>query len=193
MAESLYVQKKELRQQLRLCRTKAFTDTPHAALAVRDLFLESFSLPEKAQIACYLAQGDELDPLPLTEVLVERGHSLCLPVVDEAEHPLSFRSYQLGDFFCLGAMQIPEPLSLAPLVVPDVLLVPLVGFDRGGRRLGQGGGFYDRTLALLRAQKKILAVGLAYAAQEVPQIPTGEHDVLLGAIVTEKEVIRPSS
>lgn len=191
MEESLYVQKKDLRQSLRVRRATAAEKGREAALAVRDSFLSHFSLGQDSCIAFYVAQGDELDPSPLAKALDEQGHWLCLPVVEHKDNPLLFRAYQWGDFFRLGPMRIPEPLPTAPLAVPDVVLAPLVGFDRRGHRLGQGGGFYDRTLATLRTQKKILVVGLAYSIQEVPQIPVGPLDQSMDAIVTEEGVIIP--
>lgn len=183
--------KKELRERLRSRRAEAASQSRKAAFAVRDLFLAHFPLGANSCVAFTMAQGDELDPLPLAYALVEAGHCLCLPVVEQKDQPLVFRSYQWGDAFQRGPLRIPEPLPTAPLVLPDVLLVPLLGFDRAGHRLGQGGGFYDRTLAALRQQKKILVVGLAYAAQEENLIPTEPHDAPLDAILTEREIIKP--
>lgn len=190
MDSTLFDQKRDLRERLRLRRTEAARQSRQAAFAVRDLFLAHFPLCADSCVAFTIAQGDELDPSPLAHALVDVGHWLCLPVVDQKDSPLLFRAYQFGDSFRLGPLGIPEPLSTAPLASPDVLLVPLVGFDRRGHRLGQGAGFYDRTLATLRSQKKILAVGLAYAAQEAEVIPVEPHDAPLDAIVTETEVIR---
>ena len=88
-----------------------------------------------------------------------------------------------------GCMDIPEPPADAEVVSPDVLFVPLAVFDRRGHRIGYGAGFYDRTLAALRAQKSIVAVGVAYSAQEVLYVPNDDHDQSLDMIVTEKDTI----
>ena len=88
-----------------------------------------------------------------------------------------------------GRMRIPEPPPEAEIVEPDVLFVPLAAFDRRGHRIGYGAGFYDRTLAALRAKKPIVAIGVAYAAQEVLFVPNDDHDEPLDMIVTEKDTI----
>lgn len=134
-----------------------------------------------------------MDPAPLLAVLAANGHPLCLPCVTERGRPLSFRAYVQGDSLTSGFAHIPEPSPHQPLCEPDVVLTPLVGFDKTGQRLGQGGGYYDRTLAGLRARKKILAIGLAYDVQEAEEIPSSKQDARLDAIVTEKRFIDPAS
>ncbi len=86
-------------------------------------------------------------------------------------------------------MAIEEPLPAAPEAAPDLLFVPLAAFDRTGHRIGYGAGFYDRTLAELRAKKPICAVGVAYSSQEFPKIPHEEHDESLDYVLTERELI----
>jgi len=88
-----------------------------------------------------------------------------------------------------GPFGIQEPTAAAPVLRPDLLLVPLLAFDRSGHRLGYGGGFYDRTLRALRADGAVLAVGIAYAGQEVDAVPVAEYDQPLNWIVTEREAI----
>ena len=96
----------------------------------------------------------------------------------------------MGDKLAAGAMGIMEPVAKAPLVEPDVLLVPLLAFDSRGYRLGYGAGYYDRTLTELRQRKKILAIGIAYAGQEVPEVPIESHDARLDKIATETKVLK---
>jgi 5-formyltetrahydrofolate cyclo-ligase len=86
-----------------------------------------------------------------------------------------------------------EPPAGTPELPPEVLILPLVAFDRRGYRLGYGGGYYDRTLAVLRRQGRALAVGVGFAAQEVVAVPCGRHDQRLDWIVTEREAIEPGS
>jgi 5-formyltetrahydrofolate cyclo-ligase len=102
---------------------------------------------------------------------------------------LIFRSWRPGEPTRAGSMSIREPLEDAPVVDPDLLFVPLACFDRRGHRLGYGAGYYDRTLARLRATKPIHAVGVAYGVCEVPAVPYEAHDQTLDAVVTEQEAI----
>jgi 5-formyltetrahydrofolate cyclo-ligase len=118
------------------------------------------------------------------------GHAIALPVVVGRGKPLVFRRWRDGDDMDSGPFGIAEPKAAAEDLSPDVLLVPLLSFDRAGRRLGYGGGFYDRTLRRLRAQKPITAIGVAYAAQEVSETPHGPGDEQLNWIVTEREAIQ---
>ena len=182
--------KGELRKKLRDRRAVAFRENAQAPYALRDIFLSKITLSPDSLIAATIAQASEMDPAPLVKELFAKGYKLCLPCVVEKGQPLVFRSYCEGDNLRVGPSSIPEPPFSSPLVVPDVLLVPLIGFDRQGNRLGQGGGFYDRTLALLRAQRSILAIGLAYAVQQEPMIPVEAHDAPLDVIVTEKACFR---
>ncbi len=99
------------------------------------------------------------------------------------------RAYAFGDALVKGVWGIRVPPPDAPEVAPDLLLVPLLAFDRNGNRLGYGAGYYDMTIAALRAQKPVVAVGIAFAAQEVAEVPTTPRDVRLDLVLTEREVI----
>jgi 5-formyltetrahydrofolate cyclo-ligase len=134
--------------------------------------------------------ASEIDPRPLMQALDERGHGLALPVVAGAGQPLVFRAWTPGDPLRPAAFNTREPGPDKAEVTPRVLLVPLLAFDRAGYRLGYGGGFYDRTLAGLRAAGAALAVGLAFAGQEVESVPRDPNDSRLDWIVTEAEAIR---
>jgi len=132
---------------------------------------------------------EEPDVLALLSALADRGFDIALPVVTARGTHLDFRLWLPGEPTALGAMGIPEPLPEAPAVDPDLLFTPLAAFDRRGRRLGYGAGYYDRSLARLRALKPIRAVGVAYGVCEVASVPYEAHDQLLDAIVTEQETI----
>lgn len=125
----------------------------------------------------------EIDIRPLLLALAGRGHTLCLPATPPRGQPLMFRRWQPG-----GRL-IPEAFGTArpegEVITPDLLLVPLLAFDRKGHRLGYGGGFYDRTLAALPGRRTI---GCAFAAQEVAAVPVGPSDWHLEAVATETEV-----
>ncbi len=109
----------------------------------------------------------------------------ALPVMLGFGKPLSFRLWKKGEPLGEAKWGIKEPLP-APEVFPDLLFMPLVGFDRTGNRLGYGAGFYDRTLARLRAMKPIITVGVAYAIQELPAIPSESYDQKLDYVLTDR-------
>jgi 5-formyltetrahydrofolate cyclo-ligase len=114
--------------------------------------------------------------------LVETGCTVAFPRVTGKDQPLEFHHVPDGEVLAPGSFGIPEPLESWPRAVPDVLLVPLLAFDASGHRLGYGGGFYDRTLALLN----VPAIGIAYAGQEIPSIPFSPHDRTLDMVLTEQ-------
>jgi 5-formyltetrahydrofolate cyclo-ligase len=182
-------QKRALRKEMKARRAEAARENPGAALALRDLFLRSVVLPAKSVVSFYYPRDTEIDPTPLAEALYVKGHILCLPVIENTEARLLFRRYAPGDSLKpQGSLHIMEPLPTAPYCEPDSLLVPLLAFDRTRHRLGYGGGYYDRLLTNLRSRQKILAIGIAFAAQEVPAIPAGPFDARLDKIVTNLQV-----
>tara|TARA_B100000676_G_scaffold288792_1_gene320667 strand:- start:2089 stop:2658 length:570 start_codon:yes stop_codon:yes gene_type:complete len=184
--KNLIEQKKDLR---RLSAAKRVRMSPHAARQVADVF-RAITMPSDAAIVSgYHPIGSELDPRPLLATLHSQGHEIALPVVVERGAPLVFRVWREGDSMSEGTFGVREPLPEASEVRPDVLLVPMLAFDRQGFRLGYGGGFYDRTLALLRQDGSPVAIGIAFAAQEVDRVPVAEYDQPLNWIVTEREAI----
>ena len=132
---------------------------------------------------------DEPDTLPLLATLAKGGFATALPVVVGRGSPLIFRLWRPGDLTRAGPMSLREPLEEAPAVDPDLLFVPLACFDRLGHRIGYGAGFYDRTLARLRAMKPVRAIGVAYGVSEVAAVPYEAHDQSLDAVVTEQETL----
>jgi len=144
-------------------------------------------------VAAFWSIGDEIVTLPLIEALDAAGFTVALPITGKRGASLVFRQWKPGDIMARGRMNIPEPLDKAPLVVPDVLFVPLAAFDREGHRIGYGAGFYDRSLAELRASKTIVAIGVGYAAQEVSRVPREAHDEPLDMVLTEHELIVPAA
>jgi len=131
----------------------------------------------------------EINPLPLLRRLAAGGATLALPVVDGRGRPLIMRSYAFGQALNEGVWGIREPKDDAPEVDPDILIVPLAAFDRRGNRIGYGAGYYDMTINRLRSRKPVTAVGIAYAAQEVPEVPTTPRDERLDLVLTEREAI----
>ena len=146
-------------------------------------------LPELdgACIGLYWPFRGELDLRELADMLAERARDFALPVVAAAGRPLLFRRWWPGMRMTRGTWDIPVPASGA-VVHPDVLLVPLLGHDAAGYRLGHGGGYYDRTLAALSPRP--LAIGVGYAAARLASIVPQAHDVPMDVIVTDRDLIR---
>ncbi len=186
--------KRELRGRLRALRHQAaIAGGAAAAAALARLaadWLAARALDPQAVVAGYVAAGDEIDPQGLLFQLAARGHPLCLPVVLARDAPLQFQRYRPGDRLVSGAYGIPVPAGAVQSPVPDIVLVPLVGFDRRGGRLGQGGGYYDRSLpALRRENPRLLAIGLAFSVQEVASVPRASTDAAVDLVITECAVI----
>jgi 5-formyltetrahydrofolate cyclo-ligase len=131
----------------------------------------------------------EINPIPLMRKLADLGASLALPAIDGRGKPLIMRAWKFGDPFKSGQWGIREPMPDAPQVAPDILIVPLACFDRAGHRIGYGAGYYDMTINALRAKKPVIAIGIGFAAQEIPQVPATERDARLDLVLTERETI----
>lgn len=168
--------------------------TAHGKMAdVAPTLLASHSFPvvvtpEQKIVSGFFPYKTEIDVRPLLGRLAAEGWTSCLPIVIALGVALVFRRWMPGEPTVPGMWDIPQPTDQSPVVEPDVLLVPMMAFDRRGYRLGYGGGFYDRTLETLRAKKQITAIGVAYSAQEVDSVVRGDHDQPLDFIMTEREV-----
>lgn len=138
-------------------------------------------------LAGYWPIRTEIPPIAAMEEAAAHG-PVALPVIEAAGQPLRFARWEPGCAMTEGPFgaQIPATLDW---ITPEILIVPLVAFDRAGNRLGYGGGFYDRTLEGLRAARPTLAIGFAYAAQEAEALPLEPTDQPLDMIVTEAEVL----
>lgn len=136
-------------------------------------------------VACFSPMPDEIDPLALFLKLNSDGFKLALPQMQGKGLPLVMRAWTPGDRLIAGTWGIKEPGPEAPVVEPEVVFVPLLAFDRQGYRLGYGGGFYDRTLELLRARNpKLVTIGLGFAEQEIDAVPHDVHDQRLDWVLT---------
>ncbi len=140
-------------------------------------------------VSGFMPLKSEINPLPLMRKLAAQGARLALPAVAGRGKPLVMREWVLGEPLDAGVWGIREPKPEAAELEPDILLVPLLAFDRAGHRIGYGAGYYDLTLAQLRARKPVIAVGLAFAAQEVAAVPATPRDARLDLVLTEREVI----
>ncbi len=163
-------------------------DTAGLALAARGLPDGVSRTP--GIVSGFIPYKSEITTIPLLNALRRGGWRTAMPVVIAQGLPLLFRAWAPGEALVPGVWGIPMPPETAPEVLPDVLLVPLLAFDREGYRLGYGGGFYDRTLEKLRKLKAVVAIGVAYHAQMVDQVPRGPHDAPLDYMMTEEETFR---
>jgi 5-formyltetrahydrofolate cyclo-ligase len=140
-------------------------------------------------VSGFMPLKTEINPLPLMRKLAGAGAQLALPTIDGRGKPLIMRAFAFGDELASGQWGIREPRADAPEIAPDVLLVPLLAFDRRGHRIGYGAGYYDMTITKIRAMKPIVAVGIAFAAQEIAEVPVTPRDARLDLVLTEREVI----
>ena len=155
-------------------------------IAARDFPVE---VKPGAIVSGFMPMKSEINPLPLMRRLAAMGAQLALPAIQGRGKPLIMRAFRFGDEFARGQWGIREPKPEAPEVAPDILIVPLACFDRAGHRIGFGAGYYDMTIHALRAKKPITAIGIAFAAQEIPRVPATERDARLDLVLTEREVI----
>ena len=167
--------------------------TPQAAAAFAERLAKigpELARAHDAQtVSAFFSIGDEPPTLPLLHALHGAGFEVALPVTGQRGVPLTFRRWTPAMEMVPGRMNIPEPPAEAEVLNPDVLFVPLAAFDRRGHRIGYGAGFYDLTLAALRPIKDVVAIGVAFAEQEVLFIPEEAHDEPLDVIVTDKDTI----
>ena len=186
--------KKQLREELRRKRKE------HAAALPPEVGALVFNrppgavlerVPEGATIGFYRSDEGEAPSRGYIRFFFERGNPIALPRVTTLDKPMEFRRhtdpYEESDLEA-GVWGLRQPTLAAPVVIPEVLFMPLVGFTARGDRLGQGGGYYDRYLA---AHPTILAFGMAWDVQEVPDLPVELHDMRLSAIITPTRVLGP--
>ncbi len=143
-----------------------------------------------AVVSGYAAIGEELDPLPLLKRLAGEGYRVVLPVIVQQGAPLKFRQWEPGTPLQPGSFSVPVPGEDAPVLRPEILLVPLLAFDAEGFRLGYGAGFYDRTLAGLRARGRITAIGIAFDEQRLEAVPKDAYDEQLDWVLTPSGPVR---
>jgi 5-formyltetrahydrofolate cyclo-ligase len=189
MSHASVTAKSELREQA-LARRDAIPAEARAAaaqvIAARPFPVE---VPPGAIVSGFSPMKSEINPVPLMRRLADRGAKLALPVVVGRGKPLIMRAWSFGEELGSGVWGIREPRPDAPEVLPDILIVPLAAFDRSGHRIGYGAGYFDMTLHRLRGLKPIVAVGLAFAAQEIAAVPATPRDARLDLVLTESEAI----
>jgi 5-formyltetrahydrofolate cyclo-ligase len=183
--------KKEMRRTVKAARQAAFE--AHGAGASRSLAQHGIAFAQRPPpqiVSGFLSIGDEIDVTPLLQRLRDEGYRLCLPVIEGKGKPLVFRAWSPGDALAETTWGIREPLASAEELDPDIVLGPLLAFDREGYRLGYGGGFYDRTLARLRALKPIVSIGIGFDEQRVDAVPRADYDEPLDWVLTPSGPIK---
>ncbi|MDD9841470.1 MAG: 5-formyltetrahydrofolate cyclo-ligase [Alphaproteobacteria bacterium] len=210
----LIKQKQQFRQRaLKACKTAHMHDKAHAATQLAAQFMACSMvrnfLTAETIIGGYVATGHEIDPTDLLKQAARLDMQCALPIItadmgsDADTGEMVFKSYQFGDQLNTGKFGILEPSAQADSLVPQLILVPLIAFDKACNRLGRGGGHYDRYLKKWRAHnraqgKKLgkaqanMAIGLAYEAQGMPAVPCQPHDEALDMIITPTNIVRPT-
>ena len=138
-------------------------------------------------IGGYFPVNNEIDDLEILKKLEKKKYKICLPVVKK-NFDMDFYNFSFNDPLIINKYGIPEPQKKS-VVYPDIILIPMVGFDKSLNRLGYGGGYYDRVIEKLMKKKKILKIGLAFSAQQINSLPTSKYDKKMDYIVTEKYIL----
>ena len=194
MTDELSLAKQKMRKDNALIRKDAQQNNDDAPQICAQKANELMALFHPSAVAAYWPIRTELDPIPLLRVFMSLGVSACLPVTPEEGQPLSFHEWDGKTPLEDGPYGTKQPSLSAPLIKPDVILAPLLAFDKECWRLGYGGGFYDRTLAALEAKgHHAHVIGIAFDEQQVAQVPTGRYDRALSAILTPTRFLRPST
>ena len=195
LSNSPRVNTSEIKSRMRrqaLDRRAGLSPDARAAFSAR-LKSEGLALAARYEphaVSAFHPIRDEPDTLSLLGALAQCGLVTALPITGDRNEALTFRIWRPGDPTFPGQFRIPEPAPQAPLVEPDLLFVPLAAFDRRGHRIGYGAGHYDRTIAMLRGERRTIAVGVGYSVCEVEAVPAEPHDAALDYILTETELIK---
>lgn len=180
--------KKNARSAATRLRSEAFSQAA-ASTAANMLANHLETFPEVWPIAGYLPIRTEIDPRPAMEFLHRAGRSICVPVVETSDQPLRFREWTPCSNLVKAAYGVAVP-EKGLWINPCVIIVPLLAYDRNGRRLGYGGGYYDRTIAACRASRSAVAVGFAFSGQELERVPADDFDQMLDAVATECGIVQ---
>lgn len=162
---------------------------PEWAEQAADNFIQSIPHSKQSVVSVYYPIGSEIDSSPIVDYLWQKNITVCLPVIQEEGRGLKFSAWHQDTKLTKRRFSVVEPLDVNDDLKPDIVIVPLLAFDQQGNRMGYGQGHYDETLRVLRMEKDVLAVGLAYAEQAVLlALPTEPHDQKLDMVVTPQRV-----
>lgn len=178
--------KADLRRDMLRRRRALFQAAPDAGRVVASVAMGQGLAGPDDVAALYWPMGEELDARPLLDALLSAGRRVVLPATPPKGAPLTFRRYTPQTALKPGRFGTMEPPPASPALAPTVVFTPLLAFDGAGRRLGYGGGYYDRSLQALRQDGPVRAYGLGFAGQEVARAPTDALDQTLDGVVTER-------
>ena len=136
----------------------------------------------------YYPSNYEIDDLEILDFLEKKNFNISLPIIKK-NNQMNFFKWLSNDPLKVNKFGIPEPVS-SKIIYPDILLVPLVGYDNNLNRLGYGGGFYDRYIEKIEKIKKVIKIGLAFSYQKIKNVPVNQYDKKLDFIITEKEILK---
>ena len=178
--------KKKLRKKILKIRKETYSKSKKID------FKKVFNLIKKQKnsakkIGGYFPVNNEIDDLEILKKFEKKKYKICLPVVKK-NFDMDFYNFSFDDPLIVNNYGIPEPQK-KNVVYPDIILIPMVGFDKGLNRLGYGGGYYDRIIEKLMKKKKILKIGLAFSAQQIRNLPVSKYDKKMDYIVTEKYIL----
>tara|TARA_X000001036_G_scaffold4788_1_gene4343 strand:+ start:88 stop:630 length:543 start_codon:yes stop_codon:yes gene_type:complete len=180
------VLKKKLRKKILKIRKKIYTKSKKIDFTkILYLLKKQKKIPKK--IGGYFPVNSEIDDLEILKKLEKKKYKICLPAVKK-NFDMDFYNFSFNDPLIVNKYGIPEPQKKS-VVYPDIILIPMVGFDKSLNRLGYGGGYYDRVIEKLMKKKKILKIGLAFSAQQINSLPTSKYDKKMDYIVTEKYIL----
>lgn len=184
----MHTEKQSVRQNARKFRDQ-LSISPQWSTDAAENFINAVPIFQKAIVSVYYPIGSEIDPSPLVEKLWQKNIAVCLPCIEVGERGLKFAPWTRQSKLGTAKFGTTEPIDQSAFCTPDIVIVPLLAFDQRGNRMGYGQGHYDETLRQLRAEKDILAVGLAYAEQAVLlALPTEPHDQTLDMVITPQRV-----
>ena len=179
--------KSKIRGKILRLRKKNFNNNLKINLDKFITFLK-MNIRNFKNIGGYYPSNYEIDDLKILDVLYKQNFKILLPVVRK-NNQMNFYSWSKKDPLKVNQFGIPEPVS-SKILYPDILLVPLVGYDNNLNRLGYGGGFYDRYIEKIDKIKKVTKIGLAFSYQKIKSVPINKYDKKLDYIITEKEIIQ---
>jgi 5-formyltetrahydrofolate cyclo-ligase len=181
------VNKSKIRSNILKFRKKNFNKNLKINLEKFISFFKT-NIQNAKKIGGYYPSNYEIDDLEILDVLDKKNFKTSLPIVKK-KNQMNFYIWSKKDPLKINKFGIPEPVS-SKIIYPDILLVPLVGYDKNLNRLGYGGGFYDRYIEKIDKIKKVTKIGLAFSYQKIKSVPIDQHDKKLDFIITEKEIIK---
>ncbi len=190
MMTNIIDKKKELRKSQFFLRKKLFSTVKKVfEIHLFEEFFNKINFESINIVSSFVSINTEIDTKHLNNYIIDKNKILCLPVILKKNHHLVFREYKNDDDMVEGFMKIKEPSDKSKILVPDLIFVPCLAYDKVGFRLGYGGGYYDRTFSYLKNNdKKFISVGYAFDDQKVSEIPKDKFDIKLDYVITEKKL-----